>query len=208
MDISLWLLFVFMATLNIISPGQAILLAISNSVLYGIRSSIISSFGNMVGLLCLSGVVIFGLSSILKTYPILFTLLKLIGVGYLIYVGILKIISKENIFNGNIIDKKKKLLNYHFFYKGFLLAVTNPKPLLFFAAIYPPFINQNLPLVPQFSILTATFMIISFFSLIVYSSIGLLAKSWLSHSNRVMWFNRLSGIAFILLGLSMLMIEM
>lgn len=208
METSSLALFALVAGLNIVSPGPAILLSITNAVAYGLRSAVASSFGNVAGLICLSAAVTLGVSSLLKAYPFLFLVLKVVGASYLIYVGLRKMRSGANVFGDRLALRQDNPGVRQLFSGGFFLAVTNPKPMLFFAAIYPQFIDGERPLLPQFLLLNATFMTISLASLLSYATAGLVAKDWLAQGQRVAWFNRLSGLAFVVLGLGMLLLKM
>jgi homoserine/homoserine lactone efflux protein len=207
MNTSSLALFALIAGLNIVSPGPAILLSITNAVAYGLRSAFASSLGNVAGLICLSAAVTFGVSSLLSVYPFLFWILKVVGASYLIYMGLSKMRSVANVFDGKVSLQGTPGFR-QLFRGGFFLAVTNPKPLLFFAAIYPQFVDSQKPLLPQFLVLNATFMGISLASLLSYAAAGVVAKDWLAQGSRVAWFNRLSGLAFVLLGFSMLLLKM
>ena len=205
MEISTWLLFIAVALIAIISPGPAILLAISNSLQHGFRKALLSSAGNISGLLLLSTAAIFGLGAILKTSTSLFLLIKITGALYLIYLGIKQWRSKTNLFSGNSETRQKH--GSYFFLQGFLVAITNPKAILFFTALFPQFINLQRELVPQFLIMTFTFMSLSF---LVLTSYGLLAnktKKWFSTKKRAIWFNRTIGSLFILLGTALLQLR-
>lgn len=180
MELSVWFLYVTIATLNIVSPGPAILLAVANSLSYGIRFVTFSSLGNIMGLLVLASSATVGLATLFKTYPLAFTVLKFIGAGYLIFLGIRQLRSKQNIFNTLTIDKISKHTSpRRLFMQGFFLAVTNPKPILFFAALYPQFIDGERPLLPQFVIMTITFMTISFIALMAYAYLSLVQELFL-----------------------------
>ena len=140
MDTSTWLIFLAVAFVAIASPGPAILLAISNSLTHGFKSVIISSLGNIAGLFILSSAAIFGLGAILKTSTSLFLIIKIIGAAYLIYLGIKQWRSKTDLFAGTSSNKKQRTRK-RLFIEGFLIAVTNPKAVLFFTALFPQFIN-------------------------------------------------------------------
>ena len=207
MDLSTWLLFMGVAIVAVISPGPAILLSISNSIRFGVSKVLLSSFGNICGLLILSIAAIFGLGTILKTSTTLFLVIKLIGATYLIYLGIRQWRSKTNFFE--CVEKESTQLksNKRFFVEGFLIAVTNPKAILFFTALFPQFINMQASLVSQFLIMTFTFMAISFVALTTY---GLLAKKtnkWLSTGQRAKWLNRTLGSLFVLIGVGLLQLK-
>lgn len=207
MQLSTWLLFLVVTFIAVISPGPAILLSISNSIRFGISKVILSSFGNICGLFLLSTVAIFGLGAVLKTSPSVFLIIKIIGAAYLIYLGIRQWRSNTIFFDG--IEKKasQKKSNQRFFIEGFLIAMTNPKAILFFTALFPQFINTEQALAQQFLIMTFTFMIISFVSLVGYGVLAVRAKHWLSTGQRAKWFNRILGGLFVAIGLGLLQLK-
>ena len=211
MDITTLLLFVAVGTAAVISPGPAILLAISNSIRYGISKVLLSSIGNISGLFLLSSAAIFGLGAILKTSHNLFFFVKIIGAGYLIYLGIRQWRSKTNFFADNTLlsgeQKIKFKTNKKFFLEGFLIAVTNPKAILFFTALFPQFIKTNLPLAPQFLIMTFTFMTMSFVCLMSYGLLASKAKRWFAKGSRTKWFNRTLGSVFVIIGAGVLQLK-
>ena len=207
MDISTWLLFMGVAIVAVISPGPAILLSISNSIRFGASKVLLSSFGNICGLLILSTAAIFGLGAILKTSTTLFLVIKLIGATYLIYLGIRQWRSKTNFFEDVEKESSQLKSNKRFFVEGFLIAVTNPKAILFFTALFPQFINMQATLVPQFLIMTFTFMAISFVALTSYGLLAKKTKKWLSTGQRARWFNRTLGSLFVLIGVGLLQLK-
>ena len=207
MDISTWLLFMGVAIVAVISPGPAILLSISNSIRFGVSKVVLSSFGNICGLLILSTAAIFGLGAILKTSTTLFLVIKLIGAAYLIYLGIRQWRSKTNFFEGIEEESTQLKSNKRFFVEGFLIAVTNPKAILFFTALFPQFINMQASLVSQFLIMTFTFMAISFVALTTYGLLAKKTKKWLSTGQRAKWFNRTLGSLFVLIGVGLLQLK-
>ena len=88
MAIESFLLFIAVAILPAISPGPAILLALSNSLRHGPRSVIYSALGNTLGLTILGFAVAFGLAAILSVSAAAFMVVKIIGAAYLIYLGV------------------------------------------------------------------------------------------------------------------------
>ncbi|MEE9325887.1 MAG: LysE family translocator [Cocleimonas sp.] len=208
MEFFTWLLFIAVAFVATISPGPAILLSLSNSIRFGMRKVMLSSFGNICGLFILSCAAIFGLGAILKTSTTLFLMIKLLGAAYLIYLGVRQWRSKTNFFAGserhlNVKGKSNKQI----FSEGFLIAITNPKAILFFIALFPQFINTQLVLVPQFLIMTLTFMVLSFLSLVAYGLLASKAKGWFSTGQRSKWFNRVLGGIFTLIGVGLLQLK-
>jgi RhtB (resistance to homoserine/threonine) family protein len=204
MDFTTWLLFSAAALLAIMSPGPAILLAISNSLTHGTRSVYLSALGNEIGIMIVSLSAVLGLGVILQTSTTLFLMIKVIGAAYLIYLGVRQWRSKTNLFDRQNTEAKKARTNKSFFLEGLLIAVTNPKAILFFTALFPQFININAAVLPQFLMMTLTFMALSFLVLVTYGKIAFKAKRWFSTSKRVKWFNRTMGSLFVLIGLGLL----
>lgn len=206
MDLNSWYLFSTVSFLTIISPGPAILLAINNGLMQHMQGVAYSSFGNILGLFCLSSISMLGLGAVLQTSATLFFILKIIGASYLVYIGMQQFLNTKNIFeqkNKVKIDKN----NWKVFKKGFFVCITNPKPIIFFTALFPLFITTTNELLPQFFIMTFTFMIMSFMSLISYAYFARYFKFYFSNGKRVAWFNRISGSIFVMLGLGLLSIE-
>ncbi len=209
MELSSWLLFIAVAVAAVASPGPAILLAISNSVRFGLSKVFLSSLGNISGLFLLSVAAIFGLGAILKTSTTLFLIVKLIGAGYLIYLGVKQWRSKANFFDEATFQtrpEKPKSSKRHFT-EGFLIAITNPKAILFFTALFPQFINIKESLSIQFFIMTLTFMAMSFFALMTYGLLASKAKRWFAKGERTKWFNRVLGSVFISIGVGVLQLK-
>lgn len=209
MDFSSWLLFVAVGSAAILSPGPAILLAVSNSIRFGMFKVFLSSTGNVSGLFILSIIAIFGLGAVFKTSTTLFFLIKIVGAGYLIYLGIRQWRSANSFFKeveGHSKSKKGKS-NKTFFLEGFLIAITNPKAILFFTALFPQFINTTQDLTPQFLVMTLTFMSMSFATLMCYGLLATKAKVWFSKGRRTIWFNRTLGSVFVVIGLGVLQLR-
>jgi len=208
MDMSTWLLFIAVALLAIASPGPAILLSISNSISYGMRSVVLSSLGNITGLFILSSAAILGLGAILKTSSVLFFIIKLVGAAYLIYLGVRQWCSKANLFDRKENTFKKQRLLRSYYLEGFLVAITNPKAVLFFTALFPQFIDLSADLVPQFFIMTLSFMVLSLLTLLAYGFLACRARRWFSTNKRVKWFNRAIGSLFVFIGVGLLQFKL
>jgi threonine/homoserine/homoserine lactone efflux protein len=195
------------AFLNIISPGPAILLAISNGVSSGTKAVVASSIGNTAGLFILSSVSMLGLGLILQTSIVLFTILKFLGAAYLIYLGIKKFRSTDTFFTDDLDETVKKVDYFKKFKEAFFVAVTNPKAILFFIAFFPIFMDTSLPAFPQFMIMTLTFMAMSFLSLMSYGFIAKSARHWFKNKTIVKAFHRVTGGIFIGFGIALSQVQ-
>ena len=206
MHLSNWLLFCSVALLVTFSPGPAVLLAISNAIAVGPRRAMISSMGNGFGLFIISGVAMAGMGVVLATSATAFMLLKLAGALYLVYLGIKQWRSKTSI----VADAPVALgaANPNSFWKlfrqGLTVALTNPKAILFFSALFPQFITPGEPVAIQFTVLTTSFVACAMLAHLFYANLARLLKTQLATPGRAKLFNRICGGAFVLLGLSLL----
>lgn len=207
MDLSTWLLFSCIALVSVVSPGPAVLLAVTNGIRYGFVRSLYSSLGNVIGILIVSGAAIFGMGAILKTSAFLFTVLKICGALYLIYLGVRQWVSRHRLFEINPDISGAGRDNCSAFIKGFFVALSNPKAILFFTALFPQFVDLSKPVPMQFAVLTFTFMALSFLILAIYAKSAHAFKGWVMTGSRMTWFNRISGIIFVSFGLGILRIK-
>ncbi len=198
--------FVTISFFTIISPGAAILLAINNGIKYDIKAVLFSTLGNALGLFILSFVAILGVGAILKISDYFFVILKIVGALYLIYLGLKQIFSKK--FHFDLKNSTKSTYErYKVFKEGFLVAVTNPKPILFFSAIFPLFMQKNESVLLQFLVLTCTFISISIASLMSYGSMSRYASYWFLDDAKVKIFYKISGFLFVLMGIGMMFLK-
>ncbi|PCM44041.1 LysE family translocator [Marinobacter sp. ANT_B65] len=198
------LIYAFVSFFYIISPGPAIFLAIYNGAVNGVKCVMLSALGNIIGLMFLSILSITGLSAILLASAKVFMAVKIVGACYLIYLGIKQIRSSKRTKTDSPykLEKEQRSLS-SYFKEGLLVAITNPKPIIFFAALFPQFLNPELPILSQFSVMTLIFMFFSFLSLSSYGYLAQRAKGFLSNSKNVKWFHRISGGLFVGMGISL-----
>ncbi|WP_261844335.1 LysE family translocator [Aliamphritea ceti] len=200
------MMYLLISFFYVISPGPAILLAIFNSISHGMRAVMIGALGNITGLFVLSLVSVGGLGAILMASTTLFMLVKVLGASYLIYLGVRQLFSRKRQLKlqeegGAETEQRAWFSHYR---EGLFLAVTNPKPILFFGALFPQFIDLNYALAPQFSVMTGAFMLFSFISLSCYGLLAQSAKGFLTGSQGMKWFHRVTGGLFVSMGVGLL----
>lgn len=159
-------------------------------------------FSKAIGLFLLASTAVLGLGVILQTSEVLFTALKLCGAGYLIYLGVRQWRGRAGLVMAPRSTSVRSRV--HIFSEGLLVAISNPKAILFFTALFPQFLDTQLSIFPQFMIMVSTFMVISFTTLMAYGSMARQFARWLGTARRTHWFNRIVGSAFIGLGVSLL----
>ncbi|MCA6422419.1 MAG: LysE family translocator [Flavobacterium sp.] len=136
------LLFALAALVLVISPGPNMIYLISRSITQGKKAGLISLIGVICGFVFHIIMVSFGLTAVLFAIPFAYSLLKTLGVFYLLYLAYQAIKpNSKNIFETNIDlshDKPKKL-----FIIGFLTNVLNPKVAVFYLSFFPQFIKPE-----------------------------------------------------------------
>ena len=200
------LAFTLVAAIAIASPGPATLMAINNSLAYGPRYALWSSLGNACGLFCLSAAAMLGLGALLASSEWMFNAVKIMGAGYLFYLGAKQLMKKSPMLTDAVQADQHALKpsRLKLYKSAMLTAATNPKATMFFTALFPQFIDQSAALLPQFLILTSIFMALSLASLSLYAALAARAKGMLTRPKFSLWVSRLVGSTFICFGAAIL----
>lgn len=119
-------------------PGPAVLYIVTRSVAHGRKAGLASVVGIELATLCHSMAAAFGLSAILLASSLAFSLIKYLGAGYLIYLGIRTVFSRSA--SPAKEDSSTPSLS-QMFQRGFLVNLLNPKTALFFYAFLPQFVD-------------------------------------------------------------------
>jgi threonine/homoserine/homoserine lactone efflux protein len=136
-------LFLFIAAgilLNL-TPGADTALVIGQSMRHGTRGGVLAAFGISAGCFVHISCAAIGLSALLSTSALAFTVIKWIGVCYLCYVGLRMLMARET--TQAVTDPPKP--SRSIFWQGFLTNALNPKVALFFLAFLPQFIDAGSP---------------------------------------------------------------
>lgn len=195
-------LFLLTALLMNITPGTDTMYIVSRSISQGKKAGIYSVLGISTGSLVHTLLAAIGLSVILTTSVVLFTVVKIIGAGYLVYLGIRMLIQKSS----NFQFKETNSMSIKKIYtQGFLTNVTNPKVALFFISFLPQFIpgdNSYGPL--PFIILGLTFVITGTVWCLIVAIFASFATKKLRNNPKVEFIlNKITGVIFIGLGIKL-----
>ncbi|WP_144501329.1 LysE family translocator [Bacillus nitratireducens] len=187
--------------LNLI-PGADTMYIVGRSISQGRKAGVYSVFGIITGSLVHTLFVAFGLSIILTKSVVLFNTIKVIGVIYLVYLGIKMILDKTNVAFQASSDK----LNIRKIYlQGLLTSLTNPKVSLFFIAFLPQFIDTNASGPMPFIILGLTFTVTGLLWCLFVAYFSSYVTKKLRGNQKVgMILNKVTGIIFIGMGLKLL----
>ncbi|MGP9766136.1 LysE family translocator [Halomonas sp. AOP13-D3-9] len=165
MSIELWLSFVLASFLVIAAPGPAVALLVMTGINQGRRAALAMLPGFFLGDLVAMSLSFAGVGALLMASAELFTLVKWLGVIYLLYLGIKMWRESGQLNNLEAAGASVKQGTA----KAFWVTLLNPKSILFFMAFMPQFINQSLPLAPQLAILFTTFLVIGLISDLGYT---------------------------------------
>ncbi|AMK16499.1 MULTISPECIES: LysE family translocator [Sphingobium] len=195
MSLHIWWLYATAVLLISATPGPNMLHVMTQSIAYGPRKALATMAGLMSAvLLCLVASAL-GLGALLKTSPLLFDGLRYAGVAYLIWLGIKA--WRSPVTQGTDGGAARSLRASKLYGTALLTGLSNPKLIIFAAALFPQFIDTARPFGIQLAILVATFVVIESFWYGAYALGGLKLKRWLEPANRQRLFNRGTGLLFV-----------
>jgi threonine/homoserine/homoserine lactone efflux protein len=200
MDLQLWLYYLIAILILTASPGPSVLLCVTKSATQGFNYAIYSAFGSLIAIIGIMTLSFTGLGVIVSSSELIFTIIKYIGAGYLIYLGVKALISKQENYHFDKNKDMKKRDKLSSFFSGFIVGGSNPKAIIFFAALFPQFINTNAPLLNQYIVFVSTFSVLELSWLMFYSYLGHKSSNWFLQKGRAKFFNRITGGVFISAG--------
>lgn len=183
-------------------PGADTMYIVGRSISQGRKAGVYSVFGIITGSLVHTLLVAFGLSIILTKSIVLFNTIKVIGVIYLVYLGIKMIFDKTNV----AFQASSNKLNIRKIYiQGLLTSLTNPKVSLFFIAFLPQFIDTKASGPMPFIILGLTFTVTGLLWCLFVAYFSSYVTKKLRGNQKVgMILNKITGLIFIGMGLKLL----
>ncbi|MBV2149643.1 LysE family translocator [Sphingobium sp. AS12] len=193
MSLHLWWLYVTAVFLISATPGPNMLHVMTQSIAHGPRRALATMAGLMSAvLLCLIASAL-GLGALLKASPRLFDVLRYAGVAYLVWLGIKAWRAPVGGVGGVASRRSDRAL----YLTGLLTGLSNPKLIIFAAALFPQFIDPSRPFGTQLAILVISFVVIELGWQAAYALGGIKLACWLAPVNRQRLFNRATGVMFI-----------
>jgi len=203
MELTIWLSYVAMISALIAFPGPSSLLITMHGYQYGFKKSNFTILANLLGSLVLMILSALGLGILISTSEVFFSIVKYLGAAYLIYIGFKTWRKSSVIPNKNNSSNNYSESTSSMFKQGFFTGISNPKDLVFFAALFPVFINSEQPILGQFFILMLTWLVIDYIIKVFYSLTGKRINKQFSSSAFVTVFNRITGGMFVVAGLAL-----
>lgn len=197
MSFEAWLAFTLISFANIVTPGPAILNTIRRSAQLGFKRCIPTILANAVGLAVAGFACAFGVATFVLASDWLWFTFRWAGVLYLVYLGFRLIIKRETLDLGATSSTAPKIPTRTLVIESFTLAVSNPKAVLFYVAIFPQVIQADQAATPQALILVSTYCTISLASLTTYAAMAGLLRARLLTQARYRGFRVLSGAVLL-----------
>jgi homoserine/homoserine lactone efflux protein len=188
MSLELYVAYTLACIVIILVPGPTVTLVIASSMRHGTRAGLLNVAGTQAGIAVMIAIVGIGLNSMIEAMGHWFEWVRLLGAAYLIYIGWQMIRSSGKLSEGEAPVAPRG----GFFLQGFLVAVSNPKTLIFFGAFIPQFVDHSLAYMPQIVIMGVTALIFAAFSDSAYAVVAGRAGKALS-ARRVKLLSRISG---------------
>ena len=189
-----YFLFLQIAFFLCITPGTPRVVIVTYAINYGLKRSVITAIGDVSANTLQMILVALGIGTLVSVYPNILDYLKWIGILYLLYIALDLFKSSKNLdFNKSLSTKS----NLSLFRDGFLVAFLSPKAWVFFAAIFPQFLNLEGNFVIQLIILIISWVILDFSTLMIYGFTAQKIVRWLKTNPKTI--NTISACALIII---------
>ena len=183
-------------------PGPSLMFAISRALVIGRRGAFLSVLGNAAGVYLQVIAVAAGIGTIVQESLIVFTTIKIVGAVYLVYLGVQAIRHRGDVAaaltrSGPAVHSTARILR-----EGLVVGVSNPKTIVFMAAVLPQFVDRATgPVWVQMLVLGAIFIGIAIVSDSVWVAVAGTARDWFAKSpRRIAGLGASGGVAMIGLG--------
>jgi threonine/homoserine/homoserine lactone efflux protein len=184
---SLYVAFIAASVALIAIPGPNVAVIVANSAAHGLRFGLMTVAGTSTAMLIQLALTVAGLSGILALAAQGFEVLRWIGVAYLVYLAIEAWRGPAATLSAEAGQGSARTM----FVRGFLVSLTNPKTLFFYAAFLPQFVSSAGNRTSELAVLAATFLVLAL----------VLDSCWAVMADRVrgrlksggLWLNRVTG---------------
>ena len=198
MSLFVWFQFAIVCTIGAMSPGPSLAVVIRNNINYNRIAGIMTSIGHGLGIGVYATLAVLGLGFILQTNQTLFWLIQILGLIFLFFIGLLFIFQKQSEEKNN--DDQNQLNS---FLQGFVIAIINPKILIWFTAIYSQFISIEASIVFNLIlILTASIIDAIWYIIVSLVITGYGVKNFLIDKEKII--QKITGSILLIIAISLL----
>jgi len=185
----MWLAFFGAAIVIAVSPGAGAIQSMATGLTHGVKRGYWNILGLEIGLMLQLALVAIGLGAAVANSILAFTIIKWVGVAYLLYLAIRQwrtVAVDLNAQVGKAVPSGPVALTI----RGFLVNATNPKGLLFFLAVMPQFVVPTAPLLPQYLAIAATMVAVDLVVMGLYTGLAVRLLTWLRTPRQQTALNR------------------
>jgi threonine/homoserine/homoserine lactone efflux protein len=201
MSMEYYLAFCLATAVLILMPGPIVTLVVAQSLRHGTGTGLATVAGSSVGNALLVAAGALGLSTAMVLLADLFDLIRWLGAAYLIWLGLRawrdKGVALEDAAAAAPGAKTRV------FWQGLVVATTNPKTILFYAAFFPQFIDVAAPLAPQLALMSVSFVIIGATFDGAYALLAGRLRGWFRGARRARIRSRVTGTLLIGTGIGL-----
>ena len=198
MTFFIWFQFALVCLIGAMSPGPSLAVVIRNNLNFNRLAGILTSLGHGLGIGVYATAAVLGLGFILKANQMVFLIIQILGLIFLFLLGLMFIFQKRT--DQNVEEHQHQ---FNSFFQGFVIAVINPKILIWFTAIYSQFININVNIIFNTTlVLTASIIDALWYILVSFLVTGYGLKNFLIERKKMI--QKITGSLLILIALSLL----
>ena len=183
-------------------PGPSMLFVLSQSIWRGARSGAAALAGLQLGYVVWWVLAALGLGTLAAAFPLAFRLLAVGGALYLAWLGVQALRHAGEAAEDG--PEPARELSHRAFRDGILVAIGNPKSLIYIVALLPPFVDARSPVVPQLVVLALVAMVIDVALGVLYIAVGSRIAAAMGRPRTRLWLDRGVGLAFIAIALAIL----
>jgi homoserine/homoserine lactone efflux protein len=199
MELSTWLTFFAASWAISISPGPGAIASMSAGLNHGFKYGYVTIFGLVLGIWSQLLIVGVGLGALVAASATAFTVVKWLGVGYLVWLGIQQwraparpMVALSD--TGEVVTQRALIL------KAWMINVVNPKGTVFLLAVVPQFMNLSQPLLPQYLVIGATLAFTDMVVMAGYTALASRVLGALKEPSHIRAMNRVFGSLFVAAG--------
>ena len=192
-----WLTYLLTTTILSLSPGSGAINTMSTGISHGYRGAAVSITGLQLGLAVHIVLVGAGLGALFSQSLLAFEILKWAGAAYLIWLGIQQWRAAGSL---DLNAVAKAMPRRHLFQRALLVNLTNPKSIVFLAALFPQFILPHQPQLMQYLILGVTTIVVDIIVMIGYATLATRIAGWIKGPRQMKLLNRIFGGLFRAVG--------
>ncbi|MGX6969507.1 LysE family translocator [Vagococcus bubulae] len=194
--------FLFLTVVLVIIPGPDYILITKNTLEFGKLAGFKTIFGTCTALMCHTLFSIIGLSALLVKSAILFSIVKYIGAGYLIYLGMKSLLTKQD-----STQQQEKATKTNFYSQGLVTNLFNPKIAVFFLTFLPQFVDASTGTWWHFGVLGITYISITFIIFGLYTLLLSRVRHFFEKNSTQTLINKSAGIILLFFGLKLMLSE-